>query len=301
MIRPNYSDSEPRVPPETEFLVIDMETYVNQNVEEYLDGHPCALKATDYNALLTPDGKLPSGIRRLENEYVSRYAPGKREFSSLDILMQFPLQYNSENPINITFKWTDGIKCRIAIVDKRALVLLENNEATIHSAFIDMVELETYLNSCGLPKSIWGADLEQAVEDIDSSSDIHTHQRAVAIVDPFTTMEIVRETRFKNDNRQSEKILDELCLNIDHFDDNSDDFAFLTNEIYLPPAPSYRNMLRFEHADINDTQWEYRGAYSGKLEAGEFIDEIVQIDPKLVIPNPKVVAKALSVLTQKPY
>jgi len=309
MTRPHkHSDSEPQVSPETEYLVTDMERYVNENVEEYLDGYPTVLKATDYHVLMTSEKKLPIGIRRIDNAYVSRFAPSERTFDSVDILMQFPIQPEAENPINIVFKWTDGTHCRIAIVDKRPLLLVENGDTTLHSAFINIDEMNTYLTSCGLPKSIWGANLDQVIEDIDSSSDIHTYQRVNAAIDPFTTLEIVHEMRFKTNAHESKKVLDELCLNIDHLGDEAE--ITLANNIYLPPTPTYRNMLRFEQAEENEqdsddinnrSSWSYRGAYSGKLEAGEFIDELVQIDPKLVIPNTKVVSKALAVLSQKPY
>ncbi|MDB5181006.1 MAG: hypothetical protein JWO54_769 [Candidatus Saccharibacteria bacterium] len=310
MIRPHKnSESEPQIPPHTELLVTDMETYVNENVHEYLDGYPSILKATDYQVLRAPDGKLPAGIRRIDNAYVTKVAPGERELSGVDILMQFPLQYEAENPINVTFTWNDGTHCRIAIVDKRPVLIVENGDSTLYSGFIDMDELASYLNSCGLPKSIWGADINQAIEDIDSSSDTHIYQRASIIIDPYTTMEIVHEKRFKTDIHETRKILDELCLNIDHLEYNA---SILTDDIYLPPAPTYRNMLRFERNETEDgTQqdtstsdeesWSYRGAYSGKLELGEFVDALVQIDPKLVIPNSKIVAKALSVMKQKPY
>jgi len=300
-----FNDSEPQVPPETEFLVTDMETHVNENIDEYLDGYPSIIKATDYKVLLGPDGKLPIGIRRLDNAYVSPTIKNVHEFIGVDILMQFPVQYGAENPINITFKWSGDVQCRIAIVDKRPLVLIEKGDAVLDSAFIDMDEMATYLNSCGLPKSIWGTDLDQVIEDIDSSSDTHIYQRTEVAVDPYTNMEIVHERRYKTDAHESMKILDELCLNIDHLEENA--FA-LTDDIYLGPEPTYRNMLRFERDGDDEGEelatartWKYRGAYSGKLESGEFVDEFVQIDPKLVIPNTKVVAKALSVVSQKPY
>jgi hypothetical protein len=64
------------------------------------------------------------------------------------------------------------------------------------------------------------------------------------------------------------------------------------------PGTTYRNMFRFERNEKAD-QWKYRGAYAGKLESGEFIDQLVQRDPKLGVPGSKLLEKAFNFLSEE--
>ena len=286
----------PLVPVETEYLVTDMEAMVNERVDEYLDGYPFQVSVADFHPTLN-DGKLPSGIRRIDNSYVSKVAPGVREFAGIDILMQFPIVSEAENPLNITLKWTDGLQCRIAIVDKLPIILVERGDEIIHSGILDQSEMTSYLNSSGLPESMWGSSIKDLIEDTNQSRDVKLRHASTAPVDHHTSMEIVHDVRSMINDAGERELVQELCLNVDHL---SKATGGKGNEIYLPSTATFRNMLRFERGELSNA-WEYRGAYEGKLEAGEFIDEVVQVDPKLGLPKSKIINKALNVLSKRPY
>jgi len=286
----------PTVPIETEYLVTDMEAMVNERVDEYLDGYPFQVNVSDFHPTMN-DGKLPSGIRRIDNSYVSKIAPGFREFSGIDILMQFPVVSDAINPVNITFKWTDGLQCRIAIVDKLPIILIERGDEIIYSGILEQSEMTSYLNSSGLPESMWGSDIKELIADTNHSRDVKLRHASSTPVDHHTSMEIVHDVRSMINDAGERELVQELCLNVDHMSKAS---GGTDNEIYLPSTATFRNMLRFERGETSNA-WEYRGAYEGKLEAGEFIDEVVQVDPKLGLPKSKIINKALNVLNKRPY
>jgi hypothetical protein len=286
----------PAVPAETEYLVSSMETMVNEHVDEYLDGYPFQVSVSDFHPTML-EGKLPSGIRRIDNSYISKTAPGAREFSGIDILMEFPIVPEAVNPLNITFKWTDGLECRIAIVDKLPIILVERGEEIIYSAILDQTEMTSYLNSSGLPESMWGSNIKDLIAETNQSRDVKLRHASTSPVDHHTSMEIVHDVRSMINDSGERELVQELCLNVDHL---SQATGGIGNEIALPSTATFRNMLRFERGETSNA-WEYRGAYEGKLEAGEFIDEVVQVDPKLGLPKSKVINKALNVLSKRPY
>ena len=286
----------PSAPIETEYLVTDMEKLVNERFDEYLDGYPYQVSISDFRPAM-PDGKLPSGIRRIANTHVSSIAPGTREFAGIDIQMQFPVVPEAENPLNINFKWTDGIECRIAIVDRLPIILVESGDQIIKSELLQRSEMTSYLNSTGLPEGMWGSDINGLIADTNKSRDVKLRRSSLALVDPYTNMEFVHEMRLMRNDHGEKELVEELCLNIDHF---TDEVSIKDDELYLPPAPTFRNMLRFERNDSREA-WVYRGAYEGKLETGEFVDEIVQVNPSLGLPKNKVINKALNVLSHPPY
>lgn len=282
----------------TEYLVSDVEELVNERIDEYLDGYPFDITVTDFQP--RADTKEPLGIRRIENTYLSKVSSNHHEFTGMDIRIQFPVVPTADNPLNITLKWEGGMQCRVAIVDRLPILLIEdteNTEKTLLSALLSAKEMTSFLNSCGLPESIWQANLEELLIDIHDSRDIQLHRRSQAIVDPYTNMEIIHDARYMTNDIGEKELVQELCLNIDHLDDGVDAEG---NEIGLPPKSVYRNMLRFERTE-DGALWSYRGAYEGKLESGDIIDEIVQLNPKLGIPKDKVIDKALSVLSESPY
>jgi len=319
MTRPRRKSNEPlSAPPEIEYLVTDMEKLVNERADEYLDGYPYQVNVTDFQPMLSK-GKLPSGIRRIHNTYVSNFASETREFMGTDIQMQFPVLPKAENPLNINFKWTDGINCRIAIVDRLPIILIERGDEILNSGLLERTEMTSYLNSSGLPESMWGSDINKLISETKNSRDVKLQRSSMALIDPYTNMQFVHETRILRNDDSEEQIVEELCLNVDHLSDNisisnaeltdqllqaepfySHEMSAGSTELYLPPTATFRNMLRFER-DKPGGSWMYRGAYEGKLESGEFIDEVVQTDPKLGLPKSKIITKALNVLNHHPY
>lgn len=319
MTRQRRKSNEPlSAPPEIEYLVTDMEKLVNERADEYLDGYPYQVSFSDIHPPLS-DGKLPSGIRRIHNTYVSNFASDTREFAGIDVQMQFPVVPNAENPVNINFKWTDGINCRIAIVDRLPIILIERGDEILKSGLLERGEMTSYLNSSGLPESMWGSDINKLISETNHSRDLKLRRSSMALVDPYTNMEFVHEVRMLRNDSGEQELVEELCLNVDHLsdepgtnnanlaeqllqaeDDYSHEIIARTTEKYLPPVATFRNMLRFER-DKPGGAWMYRGAYEGKLESGEFIDEVVQTDPKLGLPKSKIITKALNVLNHHPY
>ena len=290
---------EAAVPPETGHLIRDVETQVNEHVDEYLNGQPFKMNIVDF-VPISPDGRNPVGVNRIHNTYISHLVEGAREFCGIDLSFQFPIDPKAENPFNITLKWTDGVQCRLAIVDKRPILLVEDGDEDmsniLYSALIHPNEMEIYRRTLGLPTSLWGENFMDLFQDV-KSRDMHLQRSSKTLVDPFTNMEIVHDARYMKNDDDEQELVQELCLNIDHLDAGTEGGD---GEMYLPAGSAYRNMLRFER-DESGNQWVYRGAYSGKLVTGEFVDEVVQVDPKLGIPNEKIINKALSTLSQQPY
>lgn len=319
MTRPRRKSNEPlSAPPEIEYLVTDMERLVNERADEYLDGYPYQVSFSDFQPS-SPDGKVPSGIRRIHNTHVSGFASKTHEFAGMDVHMQFPVTPNSENPVNINLKWNDGINCRIAIVDQLPIILVERNDEILKSGLLQRPEMRSYLNSSGLPESVWGSDINKLVSEVAKSRDIRLQRRSTAFIDPYTNMEFVHEVRhLRNDDGEAEYV-EELCLNIDHltetktttvanfadqllqaYDEDGRDMLSGGTEKKLLPLATFRNMLRFEKQSPGDT-WSYRGAYEGKLGSGDLVDEVVQTDPRLGLPKSKIITKALNVLNHHPY
>lgn len=290
---------EAPIPPETEYLISDIEELVNLNVDKHLDGYPFKITAANYTPILD-NGKAPIGVNRLNNTYVSPIVHGSREFTGMDLLFTFPMAPGNENPINISLKWSDDIQCRLAVVDRRPVLLVErgkDSENTLFAASPKPDEMTSYFNSIGLPESIWKSDLKELIQDLDNSNDIRLKRSSKTSLDPFTNFEIVHDARYMKNNDDEQELVQELCINLDHLDAGT-----LGNqtEMYIPPTETFRNMLRFERNDTGD-EWIYKGAYSGKLTTGELVDELEQLDPKLGIPNGKIFDKALNALSQEPY
>jgi len=319
MTRQRRKSNEPlSAPPEIEYLVTDMEKLVNERADEYLDGYPYQVSFSDFHPMLS-DNKLPSGIRRIHNTHVSSFASDTREFAGIDVQMQFPVLPNAENPVNINFKWTDGLNCRIAIVNRLPIILIERGDQILKSGLLQRTEMTSYLNSSGLPESMWGSDINKLINDTNHSRDLKLQRSSTALIDPYTNMEFVHEMRLLRNDSGEQELVEELCLNVDHLSDKagagnaelaeqlleaepyySQEMTAESTELYLPPTATFRNMLRFER-DKPGGSWMYRGAYEGKLESGEFIDEVVQTDPKLGLPKSKIITKALNVLNHHPY
>lgn len=286
------------VPPETEYLIKDVEELVNKNFGEFLGDAPFKIKAADLRPeLLT--GEIPSGIDTLAFRSLDFAKSSVREFSGIDLLFDFPIRHTAENPLNLTIKWTDGLQCRLAIVNKLPLLLVEDQDKdgkVHHSEFLSPEVMELYLEDLGLPESMFGSDIQALLHDLHSCSDVFVTQRAYTIVDPFSTLEVVHDARLKQDMYDERQLVQELTINIDHLDQSVPVLG--PNEIVLSQHPRFRNMLRFER-NADNTSWDYAGAYSGKLATGELIDELEQVDPRLGIPSSKILEKAFNTLNFK--
>jgi hypothetical protein len=287
-------ERELEVPPETSYLVEDVEELVNDKYELFLRDEPFRIKASDFRPELIT-GTIGDGVQMLADTYLPQGQIG-RDFIGMDVLMTFPLKSSSENPLNFTIKWSDNTQVRLAIVDKRPIVLAEESNTNGRIFTADQIPHDTmidYLNSLGMPESFWGNDVKEITRDLYGSPDMTMTRATKTTVDLQSTMEIVHEARLTHDIDDKKQLIQELCINVDHL---SSDIFTSGNELYLPPQPKFRNMLRFERTADQDG-WKFAGAYSGKLGAGELYDELVQIDPKIGIPSSKVLDKALTILS----
>lgn len=285
------------IPPETPYLIEDLEDLVNRKAETFLKGSPFRVKATDFRPELI-SGNEAIGIDRLAFRYLP---PAPKLFSGIDLLVTFPIYINeptekdAENPLNLTLKWSNETQVRLAVVDRRRLLLAEesgDNGRTFHAEQLHPEVFDGYIESLGLPKSFWGNDIKEITRDLYNCPDFSISQSAKTGVDIGTTLEIIHDARLKQDDDDEKQLVQELCINIDHA---RADIPVIPGELYLPPQPKYRNMLRFKRADSND-KWKFAGAYHGKLDAGELYDELEQINPRLGIPSGKVLDKALATL-----
>lgn len=293
-----YSSEIPQFPAETEFLLTDLEELVNKNIGNYLHDQPFRIKVTDYMPEMREQKgspRLPIGITRVERDIIRPVAPGVREFIGMDLLFTFPLtkSLDEENPINVNLKWSDRLEATLALVDKRPTVIVttgEQAEEVVFAAEPSADIMRTYLETVGLPDSIWDDDFKDLMGDIYSSRDIKLDRGVSYIVDFNTTMDISHNARYMTNDLGDKELVQELCLSLDHTSDPQ------LSGIVLPGA-TYRNMFRFERNEASD-QWKYRGTYAGKLKTGEFIDELVQHDPKLGIPGSRLLEKAFHFLSE---
>lgn len=289
----------PHYPPETEYLITDVEELVNKNIGNYLNDKPFRVKITDYMPempIVKGTPRLPIGITRVERDLVQKFAPGTRDFIGMDLLFTYPLSKKivDENPINIQLKWSDGINVSLALVDERPVTLVtqgKDAQEVLFAAAPSPEIMQTYLATIGLPDSMWIDDFKDLMGDIYSSRDIQLERGVTYLVDIGTTMEIAHNARYMTNDSGDKELVQELCLNIDHVSEPR-----LSGLVF--PGKTFRNMFRFERNEQSD-EWKYRGAYAGKLISGEFIDQLVQDDPKLGIPGSKLLEKAFNFLSQE--
>jgi hypothetical protein len=298
----NQRRNESEFPPfaqETEYLITDVEELVNKNVGDHLRDQPFRIKLSDFlpeKREVRGKPHLPIGISRIERDLIKDVAPGQREFTGIDLLFSFPLRKSSgeENPINVELKWSDGVHATLALVDEHPLILItkgEEAEDVLYSAEAPRDVMRTYLETVGLPDSFWSDDFEDLIGDIYSAQDIKIERHSNHMLDLGTTLEISHDARYMTNDIGDKELVQELCLNIDHQAEPRLSGLML-------PGTTYRNMFRFERNEKAD-QWKYRGAYAGKLESGEFIDQLVQRDPKLGVPGSKLLEKAFNFLSEE--
>lgn len=281
------------VAPETEYLVSDVEELVNEKIGEFLGDEPFIIKARGFRPELL-SGEKPTGIDLLEADYLMDIGSFEREFQSIDLLFNYPVKGKGENPLNIEIKWSDGVQCRLAFVDRRALLLVEEakeNGQTYQAEQLPQEKMELYLSQLGLPESLWGSDIKELMRDLYNCPEVHMSQTAQTFVDFYTKIEVTHDAQLRHDMHDQKQLIQELAIKIDHLDQAESITS--PQEISLRPHFRFRNLLRFDRTDDNSA-WSFKGAYAGKLGVGEFIDEVVQVDPKLGIPQVKVLEKALN-------
>lgn len=295
----NHFESE--IPPEIEYLIDDVEQLVNERAVEYLDGTPFRIHVQGYKPDLRT-GSTPFGIRLLDREYMGDSGKTRRELVSLDMSFQFPLNPESDNPIHASVNWSDNTICRLAIIGNMPLIIVERLDndipTVISSQRLERNEMAALLNSIGLPESIWGIDTTELLADLHSANSLRMTRKTETPVDPYTTLEFVHDAHIAHDIDGNKQLIQELCLNIDHLDQSISQSS--QHELRLVPQPKYRSALRFARS-INDEMWKFAGAYHGKLSTGELLYEKVQLEPQLGVPGGKVLDKALSVLSHRPY
>lgn len=283
------------VPIETPYLIEDLEELINTSFDTVFNDAPFRIKATDFHPELI-SGKESTGPYLLAFNHLPPAKVG-RELLGLDLLMDFPIKRPGENPLNIAIKWSDSTQIRLAVAGGKNLLLAEeskDNGRTFSAEIVPQEVFEGYIESLGLPDSFWSNDIREVTQDLYNCPDLFLTRSLRSRVDLATSVEFVHDARLVHDIDDTKQLVQELCINIDH---DRKDTPVYDNELYLPPQPKYRNMLRFERTDDNEA-WKFAGAYRGALGAGELYDELVQIDPRLGIPDSKVLDKALAVLSQ---
>lgn len=302
--RKNAANTAPEQLPigeETSFLIEDVQDLMNQNIERYLETTPYRVHVKDYQPEMTEHNgvqRLPYGIKRIEHEILRDYADMSiAEFIGMDIMNDFPLLASDrENPLHITLKWSNNMQVILALVDNLPIVLVETSQGdgteTLFSATLKNRKMQQYLETIGLPESLMGESFEDYLGDIAHASDIRMKRTADHVVDLGTNLTIEHSARLLKDVDDTQGVVQELCVNINHFSEGR--MAGLN----FPGIAKYRTLLRFARNE-KETAWEYRGTYTGKLETGEFIDEQVQADPTLGIPNNKVIDKVLAFLSEE--
>lgn len=286
-------------PEETSYLIEDVEQLVNAEFEARLKNEPFLVEVNGYLPemnLVNGLPKTPVGINRIERSVLQPY-PGVRDFIGMDLQFQFPLASDKSNPMNALLKWSDDIHCRLAIIDNRPLMMIESQGRTLDVTGTDKETMLSYLETIGLPAGIWGnepKDIRHLVRDLSGSRQYSMSRRTKEMIDLGTTVELTHSALYVTDAHGEKDLEQELCINVDHVSQPS---RFENDELLSPRT--YRNMLRFVRSN-DDMSWQYRAAYSGHMVTGELIEEAVQDNPKLGIPNGKVIDKVLHALSQKP-
>lgn len=282
------------VPPETEYLITDLEERVNKNYREFLSDAPYKIEAKGYRPELLNNEK-PVGIDVLEANYLmNRGSFDRREFASMDLIFNFPLQQNDKSPWNITVKWSDGLQCRLAVISDLPLLFVEESGEgghTLHSEILKPGVMSYYMDSLGLPSSLWEDDVKEITRDLYQCPEFFMTQSAKTFVDPYTSIELIHDAQIRTDIDDDKQLVYELVVNIDHLDQTPPTYEEGT--LPLMPHMRFRNMLRFDRQE-QEGLWKFKGSYHGKLNVGELIDDLVQIDPKLGIPGAKVLEKAFN-------
>lgn len=289
-------DRAPQVPAETSYLIEDVAELVNDRFDIFLAGAPFQIKAVGFRPELISGITEHHAIDALGQQFLPP-SPTGRDFMGIDLLFRFPVKDGGENPLNITLNWSDNTDVRLAIVDKRPLVIAEESGdlgKIFHAEELHPEIMTNYLELLNLPQSLWEDDVKEITRDLYNCPEVFMTRSAKTQVDLNTSLEIVHDARMAQDIDDNKQLLQELCINIDH---STPDSMPLPGELFLRPIAKYRNMLRFERTS-DDSAWKFAGAYHGRLGTGDLIDELVQIDPTLGIPASKVLDKALAALSQ---
>lgn len=298
-----FDPAEQPISPEVPLLIEDLETSINEGVDAHLDGEPYKLRVTNFIPELV-NGRTIYGIGRLQREIIEKIAPGPREFIGIDILASFPMNFEDtkanaeENPLNITIKWSGGIQCRLALTANMPILLVEESKedgATLFAGMPEMDEFNTYINSIGLPESIWKSNVDTLADDLLMSERVAVARTLDTAVDYTTHLSVIEETQYLTNETGETQTIKELVVNVDHQNESR-----IENGMIVQGVSKFRNLLRFDRDEL-DTAWHYRGMYAGKLETGELLEELVQVNPTLGVPNGKVLNKALKYLSQRPY
>lgn len=281
------------VNPETEYLISDVEELVNKNARKFLNGAPYEIKVHGYRPELL-NGTKPAGIDLLEADFLMDVGAFNREFTSMDLLFNFPVSRDGENPWNIAVKWSDGIQVRLASVGNKSILLVEDskeNGHTYHAETLHPEIMSHYIDNLGLPPSFFTNDIKELARDLNSCPELFLKQRASSFVDPYTRIELLHDAEMRADDGDDKQLVQELCINIDHYS-RFDETHHNDDELQPVPYRQYRNMLRFLF-DEETGLWKYRASYHGKLEANLLLDEEpVHKDPQLDIPSINLLRKA---------
>jgi hypothetical protein len=181
------------------------------------------------------------------------------------------------------------------------MIIVEQEDRVLRTFEPSHEQMTAYLNSIGIPPSVWLGNFTDLMKDLAPSRDIKFKRSVKTPVDISTELEIVHDAHYLTDPQGDKAVYQELILNIDH------QRSGRTDGVYFPGSSAYRNMLKFIRTEVasestgTNEVWKYLGTYSGKLMTGELPNELTQDNPALGIPNGKVLDKALTVLSERPF
>lgn len=283
---------------ETSYLVDDLNEKINQSVESYLHGAQKHLTIEGYRPLgLDRRSGLPTpvGVIELEERHMRQHLDiDGADFTDMNISVDFPITSSeADNPLHVEYNWNNGARVVLAIVDKRPIMLIEkrDNQDEYHSLHAEQLHPEVFehlLETSGIPMSTFDESIESFLDDVRDAPRIRLNREKSSIADLGTEITVRHTALLGRDINGDIQNVQELALNIDHYHSSQDP----TDTLMLGAVPKFRTLLRFARNEYEDG-WQYRGTYTGKLQAGELVDTLEQQDPRLGVPSGAVMDKVL--------
>ena len=283
--------------PETRYLISDLELLVNENAGEYLRDAPSEVRITGYKPF-SEKGRTPYGVNRLRQAFPNSSNKILPELIDTDLELTFPTGASATSPLQVTFNWSNNLSSIIRTNDIYNIELTQNRISgdIVKSKILDNQKASRLFESLELPASIFSDSMRDFINDFSSADSLSVHQSASTVVDPMTYLQVTLNAHLRND-RDGERHADrELCIEVDHLTEHKSTHLDNASELYLPPAKTWRTMLRFTD---EDNQWKFSGSYRGNLETGELLTDTVH-NAFVAVPGNKTLEKALFALRNPP-
>ena len=283
---------------ETSYLVDDLNEIINESAEPFLKGAQKQFIVEGFRPI-TRDTELhlttPVGVIELEERYMRPHtAMDGADFTDMRLSIDFPIIRSEEdNPFHVELHWNNGARVVLALVDKRPILLIERRDDTneyqsVHAAQLHPEIFEHLLETTGIPMSTFDESVEQFLDDMRDASRIRLVREKSSVADLGTEITVQHTALLERDIEGTVQNVQELTLNIDHFSSKNNP----EDTLKLGAIPTFRTLLRFARNEA-ENGWEYKGTYTGKLQAGELLDTLEQQDPRLGVPSGAIMDKAL--------